>query len=172
MTQTHARPQAGAIRILYHTHRSPIGPLLLTSDGSSITRLHMAESSHPVKPGPDWVRDPAPFREVVRQLDEYFAGDRRAFDLPLAPRGTPFQRKVWTALRRIPWGETASYADIARRVGSPKGMRAVGGANGRNPIAIIVPCHRVIAADGTLGGYGGGLERKRFLLELEGAHVR
>lgn len=172
MTRTHTRPHAAGARIFHHTYRSPIGPLLLTSDGTALTRLHMAESNHPVKPGPDWVRDPAPFRDVTQQLDEYFAGDRRAFDLPLALRGTPFQRRVWTALQEIPWGETASYADIARGVGSPKGMRAVGGANGRNPIAIIVPCHRVIAADGTLGGYGGGLERKRFLLELEGADFR
>jgi methylated-DNA-[protein]-cysteine S-methyltransferase len=172
MIQTHARPRAGTARVFHHTHPSPIGPLLLTSDGSSITRLQMAESNHPAKPTPGWIQDPAPFREAVRQLDEYFAGERRAFDLPLAPRGTAFQQKVWETLRKIPWGKTASYAEVARRVGSPKGMRAVGGANGRNPIAIIVPCHRVIAADGTLGGYGGGLHRKRFLLELEGVSLR
>ncbi len=169
MKRLEDRTRSGTGRALHHTHPTTIGPLRLVSDGSSITGLHLAESTHPAVPEADWIRDPAPFREAVRQLDEYFAGDRRTFDLPLAPRGTPFQEKVWAALRELPWGETASYAEIARRVGSPRGMRAVGGANGRNPIAILIPCHRVIAADGTLGGYGGGVERKRFLLELEGA---
>ncbi len=101
------------------------------------------------------------------QLEEYFAGERTSFDIPLAPEGAPFEREVWRALEEIPYGETVSYGEIARRVGQPTAARAVGTANGRNPIAVIVPCHRVIGADGSLTGYGGGLERKRLLLELE-----
>jgi len=104
---------------------------------------------------------------VKRQLEEYFAGERTIFDIPLAPEGAPFEREVWRALEEIPYGETVSYGEIARRVGQPTAARAVGTANGRNPIAVIVPCHRVIGADGSLTGYGGGLERKRLLLELE-----
>ena len=144
---------------------SPIGTLTLTSDGDSLTGLHM----HPAKIGRDWKRDDRAsiFREAKKQLEEYFSGARTRFDLPLAPQGTPFQLKVWEALREIPYGETRSYADIARYVGSPKGFRAVGLANGANPIAIVVPCHRVIGADGSLTGFGGGLPRKRKLLELE-----
>ena len=113
-------------------------------------------------------RDPsAALGEARRQLTEYFAGARRAFDLPLAASGTPFQRRVWEALRRIPYGETISYGELARRIGKPTASRAVGAANGRNPIAIVVPCHRVIGADGTLIGYGGGLPVKEALLALE-----
>jgi len=122
---------------------------------------------------PAAVRDPraAPLPTLRRQLDEYLAGGRRAFDLPLAPEGTDFQRRVWRALLEIPHGETRSYADLARAVGSPRAMRAVGQANRRNPIGVVVPCHRVIAADGTIGGYAGGLDRKRHLLRLEGVSV-
>lgn len=160
-------PVSGTIR--YHVHDSPIGALLLTARGGRLTGLHMEASNHPVAPGPDWVRDEEPFGEACRQLDEYFAGERREFRLLLAPGGTAFQRRVWAALCEIPFGETASYGDVARRIGAPRAVRGVGGANGRNPIAVVIPCHRVIASDGTLGGYGGGLERKRFLLDLEGA---
>lgn len=110
-------------------------------------------------------------RETARQLGEYFAGSLRRFDLPLAPRGTDFQRRVWAALEEIPYGETCSYGDLAREVGRAGGARAVGQANRNNPIGVIVPCHRVIAADGTLGGYAGGLERKRRLLALEGVRL-
>jgi methylated-DNA-[protein]-cysteine S-methyltransferase len=116
---------------------------------------------------PDGVQDDAAFADVAAQLDEYFAGERRAFDLPMSLEGTDFQRRVWSALCGIPYGETISYGELARRVGNPKASRAVGLANGRNPIAVIVPCHRVIAADGSLGGYGGGSDRKVHLLELE-----
>jgi methylated-DNA-[protein]-cysteine S-methyltransferase len=151
----------------HHIHPSPLGDLLLTSDGGALTGLHMDPSRHPPRRDGSWVSSEEPFQEVRRQLDEYFAGRRTHFDLELAPRGTPFQRRVWSALQEIPYGETRSYLDIARRLGSPKAVRAVGGANGRNPIAVVIPCHRVIAADGTLGGYGGGLERKRILLDLE-----
>lgn len=153
--------------VFCHVHPSPIGKLLLTSDGRALTGLHMEESNHPPRRDVAWIRAEEPFREACRQLDEYFGRKRTRFDLDLAPGGTPFQRRVWAALQEIPYGETRSYVDIARRIGSAKAVRAVGGANGRNPIAIVIPCHRVIAANGTLGGYGGGLERKETLLGLE-----
>jgi methylated-DNA-[protein]-cysteine S-methyltransferase len=116
---------------------------------------------------PEWRRADEPFAEVRRQLAEYFDGERDEFDVPLEMTGTHFQRRVWRALRQIPYGETTTYGELARRVGRPSASRAVGLANGRNPIAVIVPCHRVIGSDGSLTGYGGGLERKRLLLELE-----
>jgi methylated-DNA-[protein]-cysteine S-methyltransferase len=116
-----------------------------------------------------WVESPAQTAPYARQLEEYFAGRRRGFDLPLDLRGTGFQKRCWQELLKIPYGETRSYADIARAIGNPLAVRAVGLANGQNPIAIIVPCHRVIGSDGSLTGYGGGLETKRWLLELEGA---
>jgi methylated-DNA-[protein]-cysteine S-methyltransferase len=116
---------------------------------------------------PGWRADRGTFADVRRQLAEYFGGDRITFDVPLAAAGTPFQRAVWRGLRGIPYGETISYGELARRIGRPSAVRAVGLANGRNPISVIVPCHRVIGADGTLTGYGGGIERKRLLLELE-----
>jgi methylated-DNA-[protein]-cysteine S-methyltransferase len=153
--------------VFYQTHPSPLGDLLLTSDGRALTGLHMDASRHPPARDGGWVSAEEPFEEARRQLDEYFAGRRTRFDLELAPGGTAFQRQVWAALQEIPYGETRSYLDIARRLGSPKAVRAVGGANGRNPIAVVIPCHRVIAADGSLGGYGGGLDRKRLLLDLE-----
>jgi methylated-DNA-[protein]-cysteine S-methyltransferase len=133
----------------------------------------LAELAHQF-PEQTWKRDDsAPLVAAVsRQLAEYLAGERRKFDLPLDPQGTPFQKRVWSALRRIPYGETRSYGDIARVSGSPKGARAVGMANHDNPIAIVVPCHRVIAADGSLGGYACGLDFKRRLLDLEGATAR
>ena len=113
------------------------------------------------------VRDAEPLRSARRELEEYFAGDRREFSVALAPAGTAFQQRVWQVLREIPYGGTISYRELARRVENPRAIRAVGQANGRNPLSIIVPCHRVIAADGSLGGYGGGLDRKRVLLALE-----
>jgi methylated-DNA-[protein]-cysteine S-methyltransferase len=115
----------------------------------------------------DWQAAEEPFADVSRQLAEYFAGRRTVFDVPLAISGSPFQRRVWRALQDIPYGETISYGELARRIGVPSASRAVGVANGHNPISVIVPCHRVIGADGSLTGYGGGLERKRVLLELE-----
>ncbi|MNE36295.1 Methylated-DNA--protein-cysteine methyltransferase [compost metagenome] len=118
---------------------------------------------------PDWSEATDQLDEAVRQLDEYFAGKRQKFDLRLAPRGTEFQREVWQALLDIPFGRTTCYAELAERIGRPKAMRAVGAANGANPIAVIIPCHRVIGRDGSLTGYGGGLERKELLLRLEGA---
>ena len=142
---------------------TPIGPLVLTAEDDALTGLYVGE-----KPVPGERDDDDPFlREVAAQLGAYFAGRLRDFDLELALHGTPFQLRVWDELTRIPYGETMSYSELAHRLGDPKLVRAVGTANGRNPISIIVPCHRVIGADGSLVGYGGGLERKKWLLEHE-----
>ena len=150
----------------HHTfHLSPIGPLLLLSDGESLTGLFMNEPVVP--PGSREDPEAAPFPLVRAQLVEYFAGGRTSFDLPIALRGTPFQRVVWASLREVPHGETISYGELARRIGSPKACRAVGMANGQNPVSIVVPCHRVIGANGKLTGYGGGLKNKEALLALE-----
>lgn len=145
---------------------SPVGPLELSSDGTSLTHLHFHDNEPP-RSDDNGEYDPI-LVETRRQLEEYFAGDREEFDLPLSGAGTDFQQRVWSELREIPFGATASYGDIARQLGMPPGAsRAVGLANGANPLAIIVPCHRVIGSNGTLTGYAGGLERKRFLLGLE-----
>lgn len=154
---------------LYSTIPSPIGELLLTSDGKSITGLYMQSQKREAKQTKEWKRDDAALKEPRKQLQAYFAGELRAFELPLAAEGTPFQQRVWRALCDIPYGETISYGELARRIGQPAAARAVGLANGQNPIAIVVPCHRVIGANGSLTGYGGGLHVKRALLELEGA---
>ena len=154
-------------------HDSPTGLLKLVASDSSLVavwwdlgdglppdlRHAVRDNSHPV------------LLETARQLREYFDGTRRSFDLPLAPRGTDFQKKVWLCLRQIPYGQTRTYGDIARQLGTPSASRAVGAANGRNPIPIIVPCHRVIGSNGTLTGFGGGLHNKALLLSLEGIHV-
>jgi len=150
---------------LWHWIDSPLGKLLLVGDGESLTRLAMSPRPNDV---PDGAReDASAFAEVEAQLGAYFAGELTDFDVPLAPRGSEFQLSVWNALLDIPYGETASYGEIARQVGRPDAVRAVGTTNGRNPIAVIIPCHRVIGADGSLTGFGGGLERKRALLDLE-----
>lgn len=144
---------------------SPVGPLTLISNGAALTDLQFENPRYPYQPassGVDAVLDRA-----RQQLDAYFAGTLRTFDLPLAPQGTPFQKRVWAALAMIPYGRTMSYGALAAAIGNANAKRAVGLANGRNPISIIVPCHRVIGADGSLTGYGGGMERKRRLLELE-----
>ena len=147
-------------------HDTPIGPVVLAAraDGT-LTHLQFA---HRFTPPEKWQEDARRCDEARRQLDEYFAGKRRRFDLPLAPAGTDFQRRVWRALLEIPYGEAISYGELARRVGKPRAARAVGAANGANPIAIIIPCHRVVGASG-IGGYAGGLNIKRHLLSLEGA---
>jgi methylated-DNA-[protein]-cysteine S-methyltransferase len=148
---------------------SPIGELTITitAKGGVLTGVHMHEQRHfPAIPA-SVQRDDAALAPIVEQLQAYFAGDLTDFDLPMAAHGTEFQRRVWAALCDIPYGETISYGELARRVGNPKASRAVGLANGRNPIAIVIPCHRVIGADGSLTGYGGGLERKVWLLEHE-----
>jgi methylated-DNA-[protein]-cysteine S-methyltransferase len=151
---------------------SPIGRLMLASDGTALTGLFMEPSRKAPQPADGWVEDlaVAPLAAAVRQLGEYFAGARREFDLPLRFEGTAFQRRVWQELTEIRYGETWSYGQLARRIGNPSASRAVGLANGRNPISILVPCHRVIGADGSLTGYGGGLDRKRWLLVHEGLH--
>jgi methylated-DNA-[protein]-cysteine S-methyltransferase len=149
---------------------SPVGPLRLTGDGSSLTGVYL--SPHRYGPGefPDAARGTDPvLGEAARQLAAYFAGKLTEFELPLAPAGTAFRQRVWAELLTIPYGTTISYLDLARRVADERAVRAVGGANGRNPISIIIPCHRVIGANGSLVGYGGGLERKRWLLTHEGA---
>jgi len=149
---------------------SPVGRLLLASNGEALCLVEFERPRHPVRRSGDWhEREDDVLRETRRQLDEYFDGKRRGFDLPLAPRGTGFQQQVWLALRDIPYGETISYAQLARRLDMPTATRAVGAANGRNPLPIVVPCHRVIGADGSLTGFGGGLPTKRYLLQLEGA---
>ncbi len=158
----------------YYTKvESPIGELLLVSDGKDLIRVSMDKQKYAAEIGADWVQkaDVPALKLAAEQLKSYFAGLLDHFDLPLAFRGTEFQKRVWGELTKIPFGQTISYGELARRVGSPKASRAVGLANGKNPIAIIVPCHRVIGANGTLTGYGGGLPRKKKLLELEQGKV-
>ncbi|MFI8747643.1 methylated-DNA--[protein]-cysteine S-methyltransferase [Pseudomonas sp. NPDC077186] len=153
----------------YRYHDSPLGPLLLAGDASGLQLLLMELDSRPWHIGEDWRQADGELDEVCRQLDEYFAGRRRQFELRLAPRGTPFQQAVWQALQRIPYGRTCSYSDLAAAIARPQAVRAVGTANGANPLSIVIPCHRVIGRDGSLTGYAGGLPRKQLLLELEGA---
>jgi methylated-DNA-[protein]-cysteine S-methyltransferase len=142
---------------------SPIDPLLLVGDETGLHSVEMQPHSPP-----DGARhDPDALADAATQLAEYFAGERLRFDLPLAPAGTPFQQKVWAALRAIPYGRTTTYGELAAEIGQPTASRAVGLANGRNPLAVVVPCHRVIGRDGTLTGFGGGLDRKRWLLDHE-----
>ncbi|MEM7077269.1 MAG: methylated-DNA--[protein]-cysteine S-methyltransferase [Pseudomonadota bacterium] len=149
------------------TLASPIGDLTLSGDGEALTGLHFSTGTKARGPDPAWRLDPRAFTHVVAQLQEYFDGARQVFDLELRPQGTEFQRSVWQALLTIPYGETRSYGDIAQQIGKPNAVRAVGTANGANPIALIIPCHRVIGADGSLTGFGGGLPTKEYLLGLE-----
>jgi methylated-DNA-[protein]-cysteine S-methyltransferase len=149
------------------TMESPVGTLTLTAVDGRLTGLHMDGQRHAPTSSEDWERDDDGLAAVVDQLEAYFAGSRETFDVPLDLHGTDFQRRVWAGLLEIPYGETMSYGELARRVARPGASRAVGLANGRNPVAIIVPCHRVIGADGTLTGYGGGLDRKVWLLDHE-----
>ena len=150
----------------YRVIDSPIGLLTLAGESDVLMNLRMVDQTY--EPDrTDWVRDERAFPDAVEQLDAYFTGELRRFDLKLQMHGTEFQRKVWEALRTIPYGQTRSYGEIARQIGSPRASRAIGMANGHNPIAIIVPCHRVIGANGSLTGFGGGLDRKMALLELE-----
>ncbi len=153
--------------VLYTTRDSPLGELLLVGDGQSLTGLYMQAQKYAREVQEGWRRDAKAFRTIDEQLTAYFAGELRTFDLSLAPYGTDFQRTVWRALLNIEFGTTTTYGEIARRIGSPNAPRAVGLANGHNPIGIIVPCHRVIGANGSLTGYGGGIERKRWLLAHE-----
>ncbi|MDJ1137075.1 methylated-DNA--[protein]-cysteine S-methyltransferase [Streptomyces iconiensis] len=146
---------------------SPVGPLTLVATGGTLAGLYMTDQRHRPPQETFGDPDPEPFAETVAQLDEYFSRVRTEFTVPLAPEGTAFQLRVWEQLRRIPYGETVTYGELAEAIGRPSAARAVGLANGRNPLSIIVPCHRVIGSTGSLTGYGGGLERKRQLLGLE-----
>ena len=157
----------GPERVVFTELASPIGPLHLALQAGALVRLalQLAEA-----PPPSWQRDDAALAPACVQLRAYLAGELRRFDLALAPTGSPFQQRVWHELTQIPYGETISYGELARRVGQPQAARAVGMANNRNPIAIVVPCHRVVGADGRLVGFGGGLPRKQWLLQHEAAH--
>lgn len=150
---------------------SPIGRLLLVGDGHALHRIGFPVGRAAMTPESDWLRRNGVFQEVISQLNAWFAGELHQFDLPLAPQGTPFQQRVWKALLGIPYGETRSYGDIARQIGKPTASRAVGAANGLNPIPIIIPCHRVIGSSGQLVGFGGGLPAKKRLLVLEQNHI-
>lgn len=154
----------------YRVIESPVGPLTLAGNDKALTNLHMQDQSHPPTGRDAWVLDEQAFPEVVDQIDAYFAGELTEFDVTLSLEGTPFQQQVWSALQDIPFGETVSYGKLAARIGQPTASRAVGLANGRNPVAIIVPCHRVIGSTGTLTGYAAGLDRKQKLLDLEQSH--
>ena len=156
----------------YTTMASPVGDLLLTGEDGRLTGLYMPSDRYArhaaANPG-SARRDDDAFAAVRRQLEEYFGGERSSFDLPVTPAGTPFQQGVWAELQRNGYGTTITYAELAERIGRPTAIRAAGAANGANPVSIVIPCHRVIGSDGTLTGYGGGLEAKRFLLDLERA---
>ena len=156
--------------IAFRNVDSPVGPLLLAASEDALVAIEFRQNRHPVKRNADWQQgDNAMLRETQRQLQSYFDGQVRRFDLPLAPDGTPFQQQVWATLAQIPYGMTWSYGELAQHLGKPAAVRAVGAANGRNPIPIVLPCHRVIGADGSLTGFGGGLPTKAFLLRHEGA---
>lgn len=146
---------------------TPIGKLLLAGDGDGLRLVSFPKGSTRKQPRDGWEEDPAPFQEVIEEIRQYFSGQRRRFSIKLRLQGTPFQKKVWDALRKVPYGATVSYGELARRAGNPKAARAVGMANHRNPIPIIIPCHRVIGKNGSLTGFGGGLEVKQKLLDLE-----
>ncbi len=157
----------------YYTQiESPLGPLLLAGDEKHLREIVFVNGRRPLKPDPEWREGSRPFKETIRQLRAYFAGELEDFELPLAPAGTVFQRNVWQKLCDIPFAETISYGELAKRIGNPKASRAVGLANGQNPIPIIIPCHRVIGSNGKLTGYGGGLPIKEKLLALEQRQLR
>lgn len=154
-------------QFLFTLMESPLGQILLAGTSAGLTHVSFQAGTQPLVPQPNWQRDEDVWATAVTQLTAYFAGERQTFNLPLAPQGTPFQQDVWAYLQTIPYGRTTTYATIAQALGKPNASRAVGAANGRNPIAIIVPCHRVIGSDGKLTGYAGGLNIKEALLGLE-----
>ena len=157
---------------LYTHFETPLGPLLLVADSCGLRQIHFPSNGRPAEPNPEWHENVPVFHETIGQLRAYFAGELKQFDLPLAPEGTEFQQRVWRELCTIPYGETTSYGELARHIGNPKACRAVGLANGSNPIPIVIPCHRVIGANGKLTGYGGGLHIKEKLLALEQQQLR
>jgi len=150
---------------------SPIGKLMLAGNDQGLERIEFESAKTNMGPQPEWSPTESGLADAARQLEEYFAGRRQSFDLALRPGGTEFQQRTWNALRDIPYGETVSYADLARRIGKPRAVRAVGAANGRNPLPIVVPCHRVIGSNGHLTGFAAGTEIKKQLLKLEGAVI-
>jgi len=156
----------------YTQIESPLGPLLLAADDAGLRHIVFAKEKRAMRTDSAWREDRGPLKETIRQLTAYFAGTLETFDLPLAPEGTPFQLGVWKHLCDIPYGETISYGELARRIGNPNASRAVGLANGANPIPIVIPCHRVIGSNGKLTGYGGGLPLKETLLALERRQLR
>jgi len=156
----------------YRYLSSPIGEILVAGDEEGLKYVGFPSGKGRLEPETSWALDEQGFNDVAHQLAEYFAGTRTVFDLKLAPHGTPFQLSVLHALQQIPYGQTCSYQDIATRIGKPKAVRAVGAANGRNPLPIVIPCHRVIGANGSLTGFGGGLPTKRYLLDLEQSRGR
>lgn len=164
---THPFANAGAEPVWYDDMPSPVGRLRLVADPHGLRQVWFETERHPKAPAPDWQRDARRVAFARAQLEEYFAGTRRVFELPLHPLGTPFQLNVWHQLAKIPYGTTLSYGEMARRIDQPKAVRAVGAANGRNPLPIVLPCHRVIGSDGSLTGFGGGLPVKRQLLAME-----
>ena len=150
---------------------TPVGPIRLVMDEIGLAHVSLPHEKHPFAMQPHWRHDPGRLAEATRQFAAWFAGELHEFDLPLHPRGTPFQLAVWEGLRRIPYARTISYGELARAIGRPRAMRAVGAANGANPLSIVVPCHRVIGSNGSLTGYGGGLDAKRWLLAHERRHA-
>jgi methylated-DNA-[protein]-cysteine S-methyltransferase len=155
------------MNVLTTTIETPVGVLLVARNEAGIAEIHFERNGRPARPDPAWTRDDGAFVDLRDQLDLYFGGQLRRFDLPLAPAGTPFQMRVWEALRAIPYGQTRTYGQIAQSIGRPSACRAVGAANGANPLPIVVPCHRVVGSDGSLTGFGGGIEVKARLLRFE-----
>jgi len=157
----------------YARFKTPLGTVLAIAAGGVLTGLHFEGGKHAPAVAPEWREDPyaSPLQECAQQLADYFAGKRQCFDLPVASQGTPFQQRVWREIAQVPYGATISYAELAARAGAPGSARAAGAATGRNPLAIVVPCHRIVAANGALTGYAGGLTRKHFLLAHEGTGI-
>jgi methylated-DNA-[protein]-cysteine S-methyltransferase len=153
---------------------SPLGPMYATAEDDRITHIEFVGAKYAPEQGSDWLEDPQSpeLAACGMQIAEYFAGKRTEFDLPLAPQGSEFQQRVWSEIARVPFGKTISYAELARRAGAVGQARAAGAATGRNPVSLVIPCHRIVGSDGSLTGYAGGLERKRGLLELEGVLQR
>jgi methylated-DNA-[protein]-cysteine S-methyltransferase len=160
------------MRVSYTYLESPIGKLLLAGDAHGLQQILFSTDGRPATPDPEWIEDDSALTDAIGQLKAYFAGELETFDLSLSPQGTPFQQKVWSELQKIPYGKTISYGELARRIGNPNAGRAVGLANGANPISIVIPCHRVIGSNGKLTGYGGGLPIKEKLLALERRQLR
>jgi methylated-DNA-[protein]-cysteine S-methyltransferase len=155
----------------YSYVETPLGLLLVAGDTTGLRLISFQQGSKQQQPAPEWLQDRRPLRQAIRQLEAYFSGKLRTFALDLAPQGTPFQQSVWQALQELPYGETTSYGALAHRLGKPQASRAVGAANGRNPLPVVIPCHRVIGSTGKLTGYGGGLDIKEALLAFERRNV-